>query len=73
MPAIAHDLQLLKNIENAAMENIILIYSKSDKQIFVAIDKLNSYDEKAEAIVNEYKVLELSKDKLLFTKNWKKN
>ena len=55
------------------MENIILIYSKSDKQIFVAIDKLNSYDEKAEAIVNEYKVLELSKDKLLFTKNWKKN
>ena len=73
MPAIAHDLPLLKNIENAAMENIILIYSKSDKQIFVAIDKLNSYDEKAEAIVNEYKVLELSKDKLLFTKNWKKN
>ena len=73
LPAIAHDLPLLKNIENAAMENIILIYSKSDKQIFVAIDKLNSYDEKAEAIVNEYKVLELSKDKLLFTKNWKKN
>ena len=69
MPAIAHDLPLLKNIENVAMENIISIYSRSEKQIFVAIDKLSSYDEKAAQIINKHKkVLQLSKDKLLFIK-----
>lgn len=71
LPALAHDLPLLKNIENAALENIISIYSRSTKQIFIAIDKLNSYDEKAAHIINEHKVLQLSKDKLLFIKNWK--
>lgn len=71
LPALAHDLPLLKNIENAALENIISIYSRSTKQIFVAIDKLSSYDEKAAHIINEHKVLQLSKDKLLFIKNWK--
>ena len=71
LPALAHDLPLLKNIENAALENIISIYSRSTKQIFIAIDKLSSYDEKAAHIINEHKVLQLSKDKLLFIKNWK--
>ena len=71
LPALAHDLPLLKNIENAALENIISIYSRSKKQIFIAIDKLSSYDEKAAHIINEHKVLQLSKDKLLFIKNWK--
>lgn len=69
LPTIAHDLPLLKNIENVAMENIISIYSRSEKQIFVAIDKLSSYDEKAAQIINKHKVLQLSKDKLLFIKN----
>lgn len=55
LPAIAHDLPLLKNIENVAMENIISIYSRSEKQIFVAIDKLSSYDEKAAQIINNIK------------------
>lgn len=73
LPAIAHDLPLLKNIENVAMENIISIYSRSEKQIFIAIDKLSSYDEKAAQIINKHKVLQLSKDKLLFIKNWKSN
>ena len=71
LPAIAHDLPLLKNIENVAMENIILLYSRSEKQIFVAIDKLSSYDEKAAQIIDRHKVLQLSKNKLLFIKNWK--
>ena len=73
LPAIAHDLPLLKNIENAAMENIISIYSRGEKQMFVAIDKLSSYDKRAAQIINEHKVLQLSKDKLLFTRNWKSN
>lgn len=73
LPAIAHDLPLLKNIENVALENIISIYSQSKKQIFISIDKLSSYDKRAAQIINKHKVLQLSKDKLLFTKNWKSN
>ncbi|MCT4661859.1 MAG: DUF2326 domain-containing protein [Tissierellales bacterium] len=72
LPAIAHDLPLLKNIENSALENIIEIYSHRNKQIFIAIDKLNSYDKNAAQIIEEHKALQLSKDKVLFIKNWKK-
>lgn len=71
LPAIAHDLPLLKNIENAALENIIAEYDKRTKQIFIAIDKLSSYDEAASRVIENKKVLQLSKDKLLFIKNWK--
>jgi hypothetical protein len=72
LPAIAHDLPLLKNIENIALENIIYEYDKRTKQIFIAIDKLSSYDEAASKVIQKKKVLQLSKDKLLFIKNWKK-
>jgi hypothetical protein len=72
LPAVAHDLPLLKNIENLALENIIELYSKKDKQVFIAIDKLNSYSKTAADIIQKYKVLKLSKDKVLFIKNWKK-
>lgn len=72
LPAIAHDLPLLKNIENIALENIIYEYDKRSKQIFIAIDKLSSYDVAASKVIEKKKVLQLSKDKLLFIKNWKK-
>lgn len=69
---MAHDLPLLKNIENLALENIIELYSKKDKQVFIAIDKINLYSKIAADIIEKYKVLKLSKDKVLFIKNWKK-
>ncbi|WP_346355557.1 DUF2326 domain-containing protein [Azotosporobacter soli] len=72
LPAIAHDLPLLKNIENTAMGNIVKIYSESKKQIFIAIDKLSSYSEETVKMVESCKVLQLSKEKLLFTQNWKR-
>lgn len=72
LPAVAHDLPLLKNIENSALENIIGLYSKKDKQVFIAIDKINSYSKTAADLIEKYKVLKLSKDKVLFVKNWKK-
>ena len=73
LPAIAHDLPLLKNIENSAMKKIIELYSKSPKQIFIAIDKIHSYDEKTVKIVESHRVVQLSKDQTLFIKNWKNN
>lgn len=71
LPALIHDLPLLKNIENNALENIFKLYSESDKQIFIAIDKLNSYSKESNELIENSKVLQLSKDELLFTKNWK--
>lgn len=73
LPAIAHDLPLLKNIENQAIKEIIEIYSQNKKQIFIAIDKIHSYPESTVKIVENNKVIELSKDKTLFVKNWKNN
>lgn len=73
LPAVVHDLPLLKNIENLALENIVEIYDKSDKQIFIAIDKVNSYKKETEKIISDNKVLQLTKDKILFIKNWKKD
>lgn len=73
LPAIAHDLPLLKNIENPALKEIIELYSQSKKQIFIAIDKIHSYDESTVKIVESNQVIKLSKDKTLFIKNWKNN
>lgn len=72
LPAVAHDLPLLKNIENIALENITALYCKTNKQVFIAIDKLSSYSKESSEIIEKYKVLQLSKDKVLFIKNWKK-
>ncbi|WP_100489202.1 DUF2326 domain-containing protein [Sporolactobacillus pectinivorans] len=71
LPAIAHDLPLLKNIENPAFENIVKLYNESEKQIFIAIDKINSYNPETAQTITKNRVLQLSKDKLLFIKNWK--
>lgn len=72
LPILIHDLPLLKNIENNALENIIDLYKNQTKQIFIAIDKVNSYNSIIEDIIRKNKVLELSKDKTLFIKNWKR-
>ncbi|MBP1682645.1 MAG: hypothetical protein H6Q27_208 [Ignavibacteriaceae bacterium] len=71
LPAIIHDLPLLKNIENSALEKIVGLYSESKKQIFIAIDKLSSYSKDTAKLIESCKVLQLSKNRLLFIKNWK--
>jgi hypothetical protein len=43
----------------------------SQKQIFIAIDKVNSYDSAAAKLIEKQRVIQLSKDKTLFIKNWK--
>ena len=72
LPALAHDLPLLKNIEDNAFSKIVQLYSGNTKQIFIAIDKLPSYDERTQKILNDCSVLKLSKQNLLFGINWKK-
>lgn len=72
LPALIHDLPLLKNIEDNAVSNITRIYDSFDKQIFIAIDKIDTYGKKTADLIRNRMVLKLSRDKLLFNKNWKK-
>ncbi|WP_017756038.1 DUF2326 domain-containing protein [Calidifontibacillus oryziterrae] len=71
LPALIHDLPLLKNIENEATENIIMLYDSYVKQIFIAIDKIHTYNEETVKIIEKNRFLNLSKDKTLFILNWK--
>lgn len=73
LPLVVHDLPLLKNIQNEAMENIINIYKSYKKQIFNAIDKIHSYNEETAKTLEANKFLSLSKGKTLFVLNWKNN
>ncbi|MCM3732351.1 DUF2326 domain-containing protein [Fictibacillus nanhaiensis] len=71
LPFVAHDSFLFKNIEKPAVENLIPFYMKSKKQAFIAIDFINIYCKETQDILNESKVINLSKDNLLFTFDWR--
>ncbi|MGN0605026.1 MAG: DUF2326 domain-containing protein [Oscillospiraceae bacterium] len=71
LPVIAHDSVLLKQIEDYAIEKILEIYSNSDKQIFIALDKMTSYSQTAQQIMEKSTILKLSSDKgALFGREW---
>ncbi|KIL20597.1 MULTISPECIES: DUF2326 domain-containing protein [Bacillus] len=70
MPFIMHDSFLFKNIENEAVEHIIKFYNSISKQVFVAIDNTDMYNKETQKILEEKKVIQLSNEKLLTTKDW---
>jgi hypothetical protein len=70
LPFLIHDSILFKNIEDVAIDKIIEQYSNFENQIFISIDAINRYDKKSIEILNESKVLELSKDRKLFNEDW---
>jgi Uncharacterised protein conserved in bacteria (DUF2326) len=71
LPFIIHDSFLFKNIEKNVVENIISYYNSLDKQVFIAIDVINLYHNETQKILQNKKVIQLSSDKLLFTKDWR--
>ena len=48
LPIVIHDSVLLKQIEDFALEQILKLYTKSKKQIFIALDKGSSYTKEAQ-------------------------
>ncbi len=60
LPAIAHDSLILKNISDGAIDGIMKIYEKSEKQIFIAFDKQAAYTVDTQAILERNCVLRLS-------------
>lgn len=72
LPCLIHDSLLLKQIEDDAMEKIAELYNSSKKQIFLAFDKLSSYTEKTQEILQKTCILHLSKEEPLFGFVWSK-
>nr|WP_278430425.1 DUF2326 domain-containing protein [Brevibacillus laterosporus] len=73
LPFISHDSFLFKNIEKTAVEQIINFYNTQKKQIFIAIDVIDIYKKETKNILKEKKVIQLTKEKLLFTLDWRDN
>lgn len=73
LPAIAHDSLLFKNLGDYAVNGLMKIYEKSEKQVFVAFDRQNTYMKDTQQILERNKVLKLSIDgDALYGKAWNK-
>ena len=72
LPAMAHDSLLFVNISYETVERILQQYaSETDKQIFIAFDRADSYDREAQDIVKKNTVLKLDNDEeALFGWKW---
>lgn len=60
LPAIAHDSLILKNIGDSAIDGIMTIYARSQKQVFIAFDKQAAYRPGTRKILIDNTVLKLS-------------
>jgi len=72
IPFLIHDSVLFKNIQNDAIARLIDLYEITGKQIFIAIDEVEKYGEKAEAKLKGKKVISLDNDNVLYIKDWRK-
>jgi len=72
LPILIHDLIVFSNIEDHAIEEIFEEYSLSNKQVFIAIDKLGRFKKETQKLVNDKEFLVLDSKKLAFGKSWKK-
>jgi hypothetical protein len=73
LPILIHDTMLFKNIENSVIEHIVGIYNQQKKQVFISIDEINKFSKETAEILQKKHALELSYNKTLFIKDWKKD
>ncbi len=67
LPALIHDGNVLQSISRNNFDKILSLYRRSDKQVFIAVDKEES-EKKEESVV-----LELSESHTLFGFSWGRN
>lgn len=72
LPFLIHDSPFFKNIGDLVMENIISLYEKFEKQIFISIDGINKYSKSTQNILETNKVVQLTENHQLFKKDWRK-
>lgn len=70
LPFLIHDSLLFKNVEDDAIKGIIDLYSKGEKQVFISLDKLPSYQKEVQDAVESHKVLKLSSEHTLYGIVW---
>ena len=71
VPILIHDSVMLKQIEDIAVERLLELYHETGKQVFVALDKSDSYSDKAYKILHDSKILSLaSNGGELFGRTW---
>jgi hypothetical protein len=72
LPFVIHDSMIYKNIEIAATEHIIrILASFKNKQIFLAFDEAKKFNSTTQDTLNAKMVLQLHRDKLLYTQDWR--
>lgn len=59
LPVIAHDSNIFKNIADLPIDKIMELYNQSEKQIFIAFDKEDTFYDVTSDIVHSTKVIEL--------------
>ncbi|KPU44490.1 hypothetical protein OXPF_19840 [Oxobacter pfennigii] len=72
VPALIHDSNILKRIEDIHLERILELYQSGGRQVFIAFDKADSATEKAHKILEETAILRLSDGNELFGRSWSK-
>lgn len=71
LPCIIHDSIILKQTEDEGIAKILELYNSFDKQIFIAIDKQDSFPEIARKIIRNTTILHLSPNgNELFGRAW---
>ncbi|MBQ6979641.1 MAG: DUF2326 domain-containing protein [Clostridia bacterium] len=73
LPILVHDSVLLKQISDEGVGNIINQYINCKKQVFVALDKQDSYNEETSALLEQYAKIKLFPNGgELFGRSWGK-
>lgn len=72
IPALIHDSNILKRIEDVHLERILERYQTNRRQVFIAFDKADSTTTKAHKILEETSILRLSDGNELFGRSWSK-
>lgn len=59
LPILVHDSVLLKQIQDDALEKILELYSRTDKQVFIAFDREATYSQKTQELLKNSEILHL--------------
>ncbi len=73
IPALIHDSNILKRIEDIHLEKILERYHSTNRQVFIAFDKASSATENARNILDETAILRLSEGNELFGRSWSRH
>lgn len=71
LPAVIHDTVILKHIDDETLEKLIKLYTKTQKQVFIAFDRDTTYSTEMQTILRSSRVIKLSSNgNELFGRAW---